>query len=106
MSRPAPFFFVAMSHLVGGSGGLRKGTARGRVRLERAPQAELLADLTDGRKHFLPEEANAAARVVGAHEAVIRPEPHDGRPRLFEEPANLRDHGLRRARDDLLVLDL
>src|SRR5688500_1722510 len=92
MSRPVPFFFVAMSHLVGGSGGLRKSAARGRVRLEGAPQAELLADLTDCREDFLTKEANAPARVLRAHEAVIRPESHDRRPRLFEEPANLRDH--------------
>src|SRR5688500_16833997 len=87
MSRPAPFFFfVAMSHLPGGTGRLRERPARGRVRLERAPQAQLLADLAHGGQDFLAEETDARTRVGGAHEAVARPEPHDGGPRLFEQP--------------------
>src|SRR5438034_628384 len=57
-------------------------------------------------QHFLPEQADARARVLVRDETVRRPEPHDRRPRLLEQAAQLRNHGLRRAGDDLLVLDL
>src|SRR5688572_25344350 len=83
MSRPAPFFFfVAISHLPRRPRGLREGAAGGRIRFEWAPQAELLADLAHGGQHFLAEEPDARARVGRAHEAVVRPEAHDRRPRL------------------------
>src|SRR5687768_4404817 len=95
MSRPAPFLFFAISHLPRRPRGLREGAARGRVRLERAPETQLLADLAHGGQHFLAEEPDARARVGRAHEAVVRPEAHDRRPRLFEEAADLRDDRLR-----------
>ena len=75
-----------------------------RVRLERAPEAELLADLAHGGQHLLAEQPDAGAACPALlTKPSARPEAQDRRPRLLEEPAELRDHGLRRARDDLLV---
>src|SRR5437667_878408 len=85
---------------------LREGAAHRCVGLERAPQAELLADLAQGGEHFLAEEADARARVLVGDEAVAGPEAHDRRPRLLQQAAELRDDRLRRAGDDLLVLEL
>src|SRR5436309_7646576 len=86
--------------------GLREVDAGGRVGLERAPEAELLADVAQRGQHFLAEETDARRRVLVGDESVGPPEPHDRRPRLLEQPPQLRDHRLRRARHDLLVRDL
>src|SRR6185503_7913173 len=75
-----------------------------RVGLERAPQAELLADVAERRQYFLPQQADARLGVLAGHEAVGGPEAHDGWPRLLEEPAQLGNDRLRRAGDDLLIL--
>src|SRR5215831_7586134 len=80
--------------------------AHGRLGFEGAQELELLAHLADGGQHLLAEELDARGGVGVAHEAVARPEAHDGRAGLLEEAAELRDHCLRRARDDLLVADL
>src|SRR5216683_7121114 len=77
-----------------------------RVGLERAQEAELLADLAHGGQHFEPEHPDALLRILVAHEAVARPEADDGRARLLEESAKLRDDRFGRPRDDLLVADL
>src|SRR5437667_3980043 len=89
-----------------GARGLREVDAGGRVGLERTPETELLADVAQRGQHFLAEETDARLRVRVGDEAVGRPEAHDRRPRLFEQPPQLRDHRLRRARHDLLVADL
>src|SRR5262245_18951568 len=80
--------------------------AHGGLGLEGAQELELLADVAHRGQDFLAEELDARRGVRIAHEAVARPEAHDGGTRLLEEPAKLRDHRLRRARDDLLVVDL
>src|SRR5215510_10533123 len=80
--------------------------AHGRLGLEGTEELELLAHLAYGRQHFLAEELDAGDGVGVADEAVTRPEAHDGGPRLLEESAELRNHRLGRARDDLLVADL
>src|SRR5207244_7440484 len=86
--------------------GLREVDAGGRVGLERAPEAELLADVAQRGQHFLAEQTDARLRVLVGDESVRGPEAHDRRPRLLEQPPQLRDHRLRRARHDLLVADL
>src|SRR5262250_2745867 len=80
--------------------------AHGRLGLEGAQELELFADLAHGRQHLLAEELDAGGGVGVAHEPVACPETNDGGTRLLEEPAELWDHGLRSARDDLLVADL
>src|SRR5262245_57021321 len=80
--------------------------AHGGVGLERAPEVELLAHLPHGRQDLLSEQPDAGPGVLVGHEAVARPEAEDGGPRLLEEPAELRQDGLGRPRDDLLVADL
>src|SRR6058998_1999556 len=92
----------------GGGGGrpLRLFDAHGGIGLERAPEPELLSHLAHRGQHFLAEQADTARGVGIAHEAVARPEAHDGGPRLLEEPPDLGDDRLRRARDDLLIADL
>src|SRR5262250_1439792 len=80
--------------------------AHGRLGFEGAQELELLAHLADGGQHLLAEELDARGGVGVAHEAVARPEAHDGRAGLLEEAAELGDHRLRRARDDLLIADL
>src|SRR5262249_28443906 len=98
--------FRALSGDASGQRGLLERVAYGRVRLERAPQAELLADLSDRREHFLAHQPDAPLRVLVLHEAVASPEADDGRACLLEQAPNLGDHGLRRPGDDLLVSDL
>src|SRR5205823_7527129 len=83
----------------------REGPAHRGVGLERAPEAQLLADLAKCREHFLAEEPDARARVLMGHEPVAGPEAHDRRPRFLQQAAQLRDHRLGRPGDDLLVLD-
>src|SRR5262247_4170613 len=80
--------------------------AHGRLGLEGAQELQLLAYLTHRGQHLLAEELDARDGVGIAHEAVARPEADDGGTRLLEESAELRDHRLRRARDDLLIADL
>src|SRR5437773_1511238 len=80
--------------------------AHGRLGFEGTQELELLAYLTHGRQHLLAEELDAGDGVGIAHEAVARPEANDGGTRLLEESTELRDHRLRRARDDLLIADL
>src|SRR5207247_2708732 len=63
--------------------GLREVDAGGRVGLERAPEAELLADVAQRRQHFLAEAADARPRVLVGVESVGRPEPHDRRMHLI-----------------------
>src|SRR5262249_60932686 len=80
--------------------------AHGRLGLEGAQELQLLAYLTHRGQHLLAEELDAGDGVGVADEAVARPEANDGGTRLLEEAAELRDHRLGRARDDLLVADL
>src|SRR5438552_12980623 len=87
----------------GGPGRLRKVDPDRRVGLERAPQAELLADLAHGRQHLGAEQPDARLGVVVGHEAVGGPEAEDGRARLLQQPPQLGNHRLRRAGDDLLI---
>jgi hypothetical protein len=68
---------------------LSKGDTHRGVGLERAPEAELLAHLTDRGEHFLPEQAYACSGILVADEAVARPEAQNGRARLLEQPAEL-----------------
>src|SRR5262245_52346010 len=85
---------------------LREIDAGGRVGLEGTPEAELLAHVAQRRQDFLTEQPDARLRVLVRDEAIRGPEADDRRARLFEQTAQLRDDGLRRARDDLLVPDL
>src|SRR5258705_1777532 len=105
-TRPSKRMFLSSSGGGGRGRPLRLFDAHGGIGLERAPEAELLSHLAYRRQHFLAEEANTARGVGVAHEAVARPEAHDGGPRLLEEVANLGDDRLLRARDDLLIADL
>src|SRR5262252_2474681 len=106
VARPIPLAAAVMSatrpsnRMPSSSGG---GGRRG---FEGAQELELLAHLADGGQHLLAEELDARGGVRVAHEAVARPEAHDGGARLLEEAAKLRNHRLRRARDDLLIADL
>src|SRR3989442_12964149 len=86
--------------------GLREVDAGGRVGLERAPEAELLADVAQRGQHFLAEETDARLRVLVGYEPVRRPEDHDRRQRLLVQPLQLWDHRLRLARCYRLVADL
>src|SRR5690349_24179999 len=88
------------------AGRLREIDAGGRVGLERAPEAELLADVAQRRQDLLAEQADARLRVLARDEAVGGPEADDRGPRLLQQAPQLRYDRLRRARDDLLVLDL
>src|SRR6266850_812418 len=54
----------------GGARRLREVDADRRVGLERAPQAELLADLAQGRQHLLAEQPDAGLGVLVGHEPV------------------------------------
>src|SRR5262249_3339433 len=98
--------FGARSGDAGRQCGLLERVTHGRVGLEGAPEAKLLADLPDGGKHFLAHQPDAPPRILVLHEAVASPEADDGRPCLLEQASHLRDHRLRRAGDDLLVADL
>src|ERR1043166_7843364 len=86
--------------------GLREVDADGRVGLERAPEAELLAHLAHGRQHLAAEQLDAALAVRVGDEPVGGPEADDGRPRLLEQAPQLGQDGLGRARDDLLIAQL
>src|SRR5207247_11299469 len=83
--------------------GLREVDAGGRVGLERAPEAELLADVAQRGQHFLAEETDARLRVLVGDEYVGRPEPHDRRPSLLEQPPQISDQRHQRTRLLLLV---
>src|SRR3989442_104035 len=104
MRSPAPFLFAISASCRFRR--LGKRTTRRGIRFERAPEPELLADLAHRGQHFFAHQADARARVLRADEAVARPESDDRRPRLLEQAAQLREDGLWRARDDLLVPDL
>src|SRR5215470_15145393 len=106
MSATRPSNRMPSSSGRGGRRPLAFPDAHGRLGFEGAQELELLAHLADGGQHLLAEELDARGGVGVAHEAVARPEAHDGRAGLLEEAAELRDHRLRRARDDLLVADL
>src|SRR2546428_3331424 len=92
--------------LGGGRRRLRERHADRRVGFEGAPESELFANLPERGQHFLTEEADTRLRVRGRDEPIRRPESEDGRPRLLEQAPELRDHRLRRPRDDHLALDL
>src|SRR3989442_5681194 len=92
--------------LGGGRRRLRERHADRRVGFEGAPESELFANLPERGQHFLTEEADTRLRVRGRDDPSRRPESEDGRPRLLEQAPELRDHGLRRPRDDHLALDL
>src|SRR5437667_6440599 len=79
---------------------------RGSIGFEWTPEAALRALLPDRGQRLLAERPYAGLRVRGADEAVARPEAENGGTRLLEEPAELRDDGLRRPRDDLLIANL
>src|SRR5215831_6814751 len=106
MSATCPSNRMPSSSGRGGRRPLAFPDAHGRLGFEGAQELELLAHLANGGQHLLAEELDARGGVGVAHEAVARPEAHDGRAGLLEEAAELRDHRLRRARDDLLVADL
>src|SRR5713226_8445828 len=92
--------------LVGRHRRLRERHADRRVGFEGTPEPELFANLPERGQHFLTEEADTRLRVRARDEPIRRPESEDGRPRLLEQAPELRDHGLRRPRDDHLALDL
>src|SRR5262252_2649958 len=106
MSATRPSNRMPSSSGRGGRRPLAFPDAHGRLGFEGAQELELLAHLADGGQHLLAEELDARGGVGVAHEAVARPEAHDGGARLLEEAAKLRNHRLRRARDDLLIADL
>src|SRR5215472_17341196 len=106
MSATRPSNRMPSSSGRGGRQPLAFPDAHGRLGFEGAQELELLAHLADGGQHLLAEELDARGGVGVAHEAVARPEAHDGGAGLFEEAAKLRNHRLRRARDDLLIADL
>ena len=93
----------------GGDAGLRRlvvADADRRLRIERAVEAELRADLADGGHHLGAEQLDAALGVLVADAAVVAPEREDAGPRFLEDHAQLGDAFVGRAGDDLHVLDL
>src|SRR4051794_28557724 len=77
-----------------------------RIQLERVVQAQLLADFAHRRHHFLAQQADAGAGVRVRNGTVIAPDAVDARARFFEDAAQLRDDGLRGAKEDAAIGDL